>query len=510
MFYLSNKTATLFLPFFLIGQLGILAIMFSLLRKRWLIFSVGVFFVITALFHWTHFILFDYELTEGAVAAILATNIAESFEFLKFLPWTAWASLFFFIASMALFIKITPVEVRTTRREVVVFVCMCVMPFALKLVVSKSLATSIDDVLLKSQPLKTVLIFSKGFKLVQDVKDKLASVKLLDLHAINKIAPVPQVHILVIGESARKKNWQFYGYPRETNRHTSKFKNELLIFRDVVSSANSTILSLLHLLTYSQTDQMTSIFDQLKKVGVKTYWLSNQAKFGAFDGPTTVIASRADKLAFINSDTANTSYDERLLPILEEALNDTAEKKFIILHLMGSHYYYNRRYPPQFNIFQDNNILNQVGYKTNRINIINEYDNSILYTDYVLGLILDKVKQRNMAATVLYASDHGETLFDEKDFYGHGGVVFHPSEVEIPMMLWLSPQFKEAKPEVSANAQHSVEKKISLMDFFPSYLYLLGLELELEGKRNFFLHENPTQERSIFNMSLQKTIYKDL
>jgi hypothetical protein len=78
------------------------------------------------------------------------------------------------------------------------------------------------------------------------------------------------------------------------------------------------------------------------------------------------------------------------------------------------------------------------------------------------------------------------------------------------MMLWLSPQFKEAKPEVSANAQHSVEKKISLMDFFPSYLYLLGLELELEGKRNFFLHENPTQERSIFNMSLQKTIYKDL
>lgn len=181
--------------------------------------------------------------------------------------------------------------------------------------------------------------------------------------------------------------------------------------------------------------------DIFSSAGYKTYWLSNQHPIGIWDNQVTVFAKKADHSHFVNivsnssmEATSATSYDSKLFTPFLKALQDSVDKKFIVLHLMGSHSSYSNRYPSDFNIFKGSNEKEKT---------IAEYDNSVYYNDFIVDNLLTilsrlSLKDTSEVVSCIYISDHGENVYDEMDRVGHDYSGKLPkSNVEIPFLVWV-------------------------------------------------------------------------
>lgn len=250
--------------------------------------------------------------------------------------------------------------------------------------------------------------------------------------------------ILVIGESLNRENMQIYGYSRKTTPQLERIKNELMIFSDVLSGAASTQPAVDRMLTTHTTAQPTSeirepdVLMLAKSVGYKVYWLTNQKD----NFIRANFASQADVLVEKNIATgrSSASLDEVLIPAWQQALDDTAPKKLIVIHMMGQHPHYDLRYPSQFNLFKSDDdvdaLLKQKGISLWNRTQRNYYDNSIAYTDSLVGQLIDDVKVRQKQARILFVSDHGQEVGHSKDFSGHS-----PNTIagySIPLWVWQS------------------------------------------------------------------------
>ena len=224
--------------------------------------------------------------------------------------------------------------------------------------------------------------------------------------------------VFVIGESARYDHLSLNGYERETCPNLSK-KN-VISFDKIYSPWTYTNASLLYILTRANSQDSLPMYKEkslvsiFKKCKFKTYWLGNQTvgDIAPFvENCDTVVLNRK----YQNSFNYNKLLDEELLPHLECFIDEKQPLKLIIIHLIGSHWYYPTHYPDSFEVFKPvmtNKILNL----ENNNKIINSYDNTILYTDYILSEVIDKIK--NINSVMFYLSDHGE-LFGENGKWLH-------------------------------------------------------------------------------------------
>lgn len=215
-------------------------------------------------------------------------------------------------------------------------------------------------------------------------------------------------YVLIIGESARRDYHHAYGYPVNNTPFMSQ-TNGILV--DGLSSAGkNTVASLRLMLT--QPDRKlweprysNNMIDLINSAQIKTYWLSNQGHLGQYDTPISAIAEKSQVQDFIKSgsyDSMNSS-DFLLLPKLENILkNNPKGKKFIVLHLYGSHPEPCARVEDYPLIFTN---IDQ------RYSDINCYVSSIKKTDELLAKvhhILSENQQKNNASfSMLYFSDHG-------------------------------------------------------------------------------------------------------
>lgn len=253
--------------------------------------------------------------------------------------------------------------------------------------------------------------------------------------------------VLIIGESVNRANWSLYGYPRQTTPNLDKMRDELLVFKDVISADAATSQSLLKMLTPATIDhpelwaEKPSILALAKRAGYKVEWLSNQERS---DGWIQLLAGQADEQVFINNGSGRsiTSLDELLIPVFEKALLDPAPRKFIIIHMQGAHLRYDLRYPEAFNRFTGDNedsVSREMEHASRSFwirNARNEYDNAMLYGDYVLSRFLKLADKHlgNKPAQLMYVSDHGQEVGHNRDFAGHSKL--DPSGYEIPVFLW--------------------------------------------------------------------------
>src|SRR5436853_5501709 len=168
-----------------------------------------------------------------------------------------------------------------------------------------------------------------------------------------------------------------YNYFKKTDPRLEK-RNDIIVYKNVVSAYSNTLNALLSALTESNLenkmsfDKSISLIDVFHSSGFKTIWLSNQSPIGVWDNAIYNLAQTSDISIFVNNNgntsfesTYLSSYDEQLFGPFYSAIKDTAKDKFIVIHLMGSHSAYSKRYPPEFNKFNN--------YKTRREKLINEY-----------------------------------------------------------------------------------------------------------------------------------------
>ena len=260
----------------------------------------------------------------------------------------------------------------------------------------------------------------------------------------------PTVTIIVVGETARAMNFSLNGYGRNTNPNLSQ-ERSLLNFSNVSSCGTATAISVPCVFSdltrdgYSEDKARSKegLLDVLQHAGLEVLWRDNNSGCKGvcdrvrFEDMSQPVAGDP----FCNAEEC---YDERLLEGLPEMIRNAGKDLVIVLHQKGSHGpAYWKRYPAGFGKFGPVCQTNELE-QCSRESITAAYDNSILYTDYFLDKTIKVLKEAGVPASMLYFSDHGESL-GEKNMYLHGApYMFSPEEQrKVPMMLWMSDSFSQ-------------------------------------------------------------------
>ncbi len=277
------------------------------------------------------------------------------------------------------------------------------------------------------------------------------------MHIRNKViadrlkAAPDGVYVLVIGESLTRDHMGVYGYPRETTPFQSRAISDphYEFFNHGYSCYTQTVQVLTEALTeknqYNDINLVDaySVVDLAREAGFRTTWISNQSRFGVWDTPIGAIGSACDDQYWINqyvgTDVVTKDYDTALIPYLKK-VDPNNRRQLVVIHLMGSHVSYWDRYPSEFYKWPEN-----PGNTRSTEEIMNdEYDNSVLFNDYVIENIMNEATNFLHADGVLYFSDHGEQVTERP---GHNADQFDYTMVHIPFWVYLSDQYRSMNPE---------------------------------------------------------------
>lgn len=294
------------------------------------------------------------------------------------------------------------------------------------------------------------------------------------------------VGVLVIGESARYDHFGINGYKRNTTPLISKIPN-LFSFK-AQACANITYMSVPCMLTQVTKERAdkaleeTTFLSILTKLGFNTSWIGTQSllKYLKTNGSDTIYDDVG--IAIIPGGSAlykMNDHDEVMLPYLDNMLAKPS-KKFIVLHTSGSHWNHAARYPEKYDIFTPScpNASKIDQSSCSNEGLVNSYDNSILYTDYMLDQIIKRLADKN--AFLIYASDHGESL-GENGVYAHGSHMT-TEQMTIPFIFWSSNTFIKRHPKLLKKLSKRQRGELSHDHIFHSVLDCSGVEGEIIDK----------------------------
>ncbi len=255
--------------------------------------------------------------------------------------------------------------------------------------------------------------------------------------------------VLVIGESARSDNFSEYGYARETQPYTSTIG--FVALPTPQSCTTYTTASIACMLSHqgdaaSPFERFEPLQNYLSRMGVEVTWRANN--WGEPTSAVDVYETGSDILAKCAQNCPPAGMDEVLVYGLSDIADaSNQQRQFVVLHQTGSHGpSYFKKYPDRFSVFEP--VCESVQLDTcDRESLINAYDNSIVYTDYVLSEVVKALESAaNRPVAVLYVSDHGESL-GESGVYLHGTTNVMAPDVQrnIPFLVWTNEAFKSAK-----------------------------------------------------------------
>ena len=412
-----------------------------LCRKQWLYRASVVLLFVEGFVNLAHWLVLKCPISASSLFVFFNTNAQEATEFMSLKQSPRWLLLIPYIVLFVVAMKRVPIfSLRSKWMKMIVgaLTVACLLFLTEAAVNKRFLRMAVPPYA------KAVVSFAQ----------ESSSYKLLQKRELKEVTATAseesQVTILILGESCNRNHMSLYGYARNTSPELSKRK-DILVFDNVVSPYSYTMASVLHLLSESNMDeerpieQCVLLQEVLASAGFKTFWISNQSPIGVWDNAVASIANLSDVVRYVNlggnssfESTQIASYDDLLLAPLQKVLeDDNAPKKWIVLHLMGSHSQYDKRYPSNFNVFKEG--------KDKRQRTIDAYDNSVLYSDYIVNAMLDILdayakKHPQTRVSALYISDHGENVYDDGQNAGHDVADTIPYSIaEIPFVLWTNP-----------------------------------------------------------------------
>lgn len=253
-----------------------------------------------------------------------------------------------------------------------------------------------------------------------------------------------RVVVLVVGETARAENQSLQGYARETNPEMKRVG--AIYFSDAWSCGTATTVSvpcMFSNMTRENFDKPVAkshwnALDVLQHAGVDVFWRDNDE--GCKD-----VCARLPNEDLTNAKIdglcdANGCLDDVLVTDLPARLARMRSPALLVLHVKGSHGpAYFQRYPAAFNVFKPGCDTAEVQNCT-YAQTLASYDNTILYTDHILGKVVDTLKATpDVDSAMMYLSDHGESL-GENEVYLHGAdwATAPTQQKHIPMLMWFS------------------------------------------------------------------------
>jgi heptose-I-phosphate ethanolaminephosphotransferase len=328
--------------------------------------------------------------------------------------------------------------------------------------------------------------------------------------AVTKLQPdtLGQTLVVIIGESLTRRHMSLYGYGRNTNVLLSRKDSSLAVYDDVVSPQVHTIPVIRKVMTFLERNhadyfsKRPSLFELFNRAGYETYFISNQPYGGRYETSYDLLLTQAKHQ---HNPSLQKKPDGVIFPYLQEALGDKKKNKLIVIHLMGNHMAYIFRYPKEYDVFHndsDDFIQSKAKYMTpEAVKTIDRYDNSVRYNDFVISNIIRFAKASNNPSAVVYFSDHGEEVYDLRDFAGHAYEKVSSYMCEIPFLVWRSPSFANYRTDLAFDSK----RPFSTADFLYSITDLAGLRYEnFDASRSLFNQAFKPRERYVGEYTYQE------
>ncbi len=300
----------------------------------------------------------------------------------------------------------------------------------------------------------------------------------------------PTLFVLVVGETARAQNFALDGYGRDTNPELAR--RGVINFSNAKACGTSTEVSLPCMFSrigradYDEEKILgqESVLQVLARAGFQVRWRDNQSGCkGVCDGLPVDQLDHANVPALC---AEGQCLDEILVHGMDSVARDTQGNLFVVMHQLGSHgpaYY--KRYPAVFKRFTPACESEDL-HSCSQSEIVNAYDNSLLYTDFVLGRVIDFLEraQATHDTAMLYVSDHGESL-GEAGLYLHGMPYAIAPDVQtrVPFVLWLSPAFQRSFGVDAQCLRRRAGEPVSHDNLFHSLLGVLDVTTQARDAR---------------------------
>ena len=299
----------------------------------------------------------------------------------------------------------------------------------------------------------------------------------------------PPLLLLVLGETARSGNFGVNGYPRNTTPELAA--EQIASQRNAWSCGTSTAASLPCMFSnagragYSErADNAEGVLDVLQHAGLAVLWVDNQSGCkGVCDRVHSARSVDAAHPPQPGLCEGGECFDEVMLQGLEQRIaalpaEQRAKGVVVVLHQIGSHGpAYTQRSPAAFKRFMPE-CTNNALQSCTASEVVNVYDNSIAYTDHLLGLAIGwlKTQQAHSTPALVYVADHGESL-GENNLYLHGMPYGIAPDVQkrVPWITWLSPGFEQRSHITTACLQKRLDTAISHDNYFHSVLGLMNV-----------------------------------
>ncbi len=460
---------------------------------------IGVILWLPSLAALGYYVIYGQEFSQSVLYVMFESNTSEASEFLSqyFSLKLVLVALGYTAVAIVLWTRLRPVTVPTPWRWLVCFAILyglIINPVAHKVLVQKkSVKRALISLSGRLEP-AAPWQFVAGYV---EYRHQLASLTKL-LNSNNALPPLanlqdssgnaPRTLVLVIGESTQRNHMSLYGYPRETTPELDKMHKtdkNLTVFNHVVTSRPYTIEILQQALTFADEKNpdlyltKPSLMNLMKQAGYKTFWITNQQTMTERNTMLTVFSQQTDKQFYMNQQRTQSAreYDTNVLEPFKEVLADPAPKKFIIVHLLGTHIKYEYRYPEQWSVFDGKTEGAPAGLSPEQLASYNDYDNANRFNDHVLASLINDYKATDPNGFLLYFSDHGEEVYDTPPHNMQGRNEEAPTRhmYTIPFILWTSPSWQEAHPR---DLTADVDRKYSSSQLIHTWSDLAGLRYD--------------------------------
>ena len=512
---------------FLLSSLWLIPLLLFPARARLLAALIGVPLWLCSLAAFGYFLIYGQEFSQSVIFILFESNLNEGSEYLAqyFAWWMVPVYLAYGLGAWLLWRKVRPVYLprrAAVLASVVLFTVSLGYPAARQFIKQDDPRSAFDHFAARLEP-ATPWQLLVGY---QQYRSQLANMQAL-LDGAGKVPPLtalqdahagqPTTLVLVIGESTNRQRMSLYGYGRETTPELDKLRDQLQLFDNVVTPRPYTIEALQQVLTFAdQTHpdaylKTPSLVSLMKQAGYRTYWITNQQTMTKRNTMLTTFSKEADEQVYLNNNREQNArqYDGDVLDPFAKVLADSAPRKFIVVHLLGTHMSYQYRYPPEYERFTDRSGA-PAHVKDDQLPTYNSYDNAVLYNDFVVSSLIKRFAATDPNGFLLYLSDHGEAVFDaaKPEVLGRNEAAPTSPMYTIPFMLWQSPKWQ------GKDYRFALQRPYSSANLIHTWAELAGLSFaELDSSKSLVSRDfkpiplligDPHQPQNLIDFSLIK------
>ena len=483
---LANNSGVTYILTSLIFSLPII-VLISLCRHKWVYCVLAPILTILALIDLTMVDLYQDYLHSGGIISTIKTNPQEASEFYN----TNFSEVFRWTPIVLICVVSCVLYKTSTNRKTSVYIVIAALLVAPIFVTYKlvgfykghiTLRYYIDNRIWNRPPYNVPFQCINARKSLQR-KKQWENMKNINMGAHRTIIPADQneIYIFAIGESLRYDNVSLNGkYRRSTTPRLETKENNIMIFDDYYSQACLTMFSVPQLVTRATPDNFElnyaerSIIEPFRECGFKVFTIVSNTNLLSYE---KYLSDGVDSLIIVPNvveDGEILSGDKTMIHIVD-SLAQQHNKLFIMMQFKGNHSFFSN-YEKEFELYNPNSNNCSAEKIRDSTMLINAYDNSILYTDYILSSIIDKINRPNTVSAFIFVSDHGEDI-------GHGGAGHGGNctpviqEYHVPFIFWWSDPYNSLYADKVTYAQSRKHAKLNGDNIYYTLCDLADIQL---------------------------------